>query len=657
MKCILITGKDSYIGTSLENWLMREPDKYKVDTVDMKDESWKGKDFSKYDVVFHVAGIAHVSSDSRMEDLYYKVNRDLTIETAAKSKIEGVKQFVFMSSIIVYGDSNINKSVIDKSTIPIPTNFYGNSKLQAEEGIRHLESDNFKIVVLRPPMIYGKGSKGNYPRLANLAKKIPVFPDIDNERSMLHIDNLCEFIKGMIDIEESGLFFPQNKEYVNTSELVKTIAEVHCKKILMTRIFNPALRLVFGIGIVNKVFGNLVYEKSMSDYDKANYQIRTFKESIELTEIGNKYCNKVLFLVNHDLVIYNFRKELVERLLSDGHQVIISSPYGERIDDLVKMGCKYIEAKIERHGTNPLNDLKLLSYYNRLMRDVKPDVVLTYTIKPNIYGGLAAKKLKIPYIANITGLGTAVEKKSIIQQITIILYKLAFANIQRVFFQNEENMKFFRDNNIVINKHRLLPGSGVNLDHFQVLDYPSDDTTEFAFISRIMKEKGIDQYIQVAEYITKKYPNVKFHVCGFCEEAYEGTLYDLQNKGILTYHGMIRDIRDILKKTHCTIHPTYYPEGLSNVLLESAASGRPIITTDRSGCREVVDQGINGFMIKQKDSNDLIGIVEKFLDMKYDDKKKMGLNGRKKVVEEFDRQIVVNAYIEEIEIIINQSNV
>lgn len=284
MKNILITGKNSYIGTSLENWLLREPDKYKVDTVDMKDGSWKEKDFSQYDVVFHVAGIAHVSSDPKREALYYEVNRDLTIETAEKAKAEGVKQFIFMSSIIIYGDSSGNKRVIDKNTIPTPSNFYGNSKLQAEEGIKILESDDFKIVVVRPPMIYGKGSKGNYPRLANMAKKTLVFPNIDNERSMLHIDNLCEFIKLMIDYEETGLYFPQNKEYVKTSELVKTIADVHGKKIVMTKLFNPVIRLMFGIGIVNKVFGNLVYEKSMSDYDNANYRIRTFKESIELTE-------------------------------------------------------------------------------------------------------------------------------------------------------------------------------------------------------------------------------------------------------------------------------------------------------------------------------------------------------------------------------------
>lgn len=221
MKHVLITGKNSYIGTSVEKWLMREPDKYQVDTIDMVDGSWKQKDFSQYDVVFHVAGIAHVSSDPKMESLYYKVNRDLAIETAAKAKTDGVAQFIFMSSIIVYGDSSSHKRVIDRTTVPNPSNFYGDSKLQAEEGIRALETDLFKVVILRPPMIYGKGSKGNYPRLASLARKTPIFPDIDNERSMLHIDNLVEYIKLMIDYGESGLFLPQNAEYVKTSEMVR----------------------------------------------------------------------------------------------------------------------------------------------------------------------------------------------------------------------------------------------------------------------------------------------------------------------------------------------------------------------------------------------------------------------------------------------------
>lgn len=284
MKKVLITGANSYIGTSFENWLSKYPEQYIVDTVDMKDGSWREKDFSSYDVVFHVAGIAHVSSDPKLKELYYQVNRDLTIETANKAKAEGVKQFIFMSSIIVYGDGGREKRVIDRNTKPTPSNFYGDSKLQAEEGIRLLDDDIFKIVILRPPMIYGKGSKGNYPKLSKAAQKLPVFPDIENERSMLHIDNLCEFIRLMIDNEESGLFFPQNAEYVKTSEMVRLIAEVHGKKIKLTKVFNPILKKMYGINIVNKVFGNLVYDKSISIYDKANYWVRNFRETIDMTE-------------------------------------------------------------------------------------------------------------------------------------------------------------------------------------------------------------------------------------------------------------------------------------------------------------------------------------------------------------------------------------
>ena len=275
--------------------------------------------------------------------------------------------------------------------------------------------------------------------------------------------------------------------------------------------------------------------------------------------------------------------------------------------------------------------------------------MLTYTIKPNIYGGIACRLFKAPYIANITGLGTAVENKGMLQKIAIILYRIAFKDIKCVFFQNEENRRFFIDNNIAVGKDRLIPGSGVNLEHFNVLNYPPDDIVEFAFISRIMKEKGIEQYLEAAEYIKNKYPNTRFHVCGFCEEDYQDRLEEMQSKGIIIYHGMLCDVREILKITHCTIHPTYYPEGMSNVLLESAACGRAIITTNRSGCREIVDDGVSGYLVKQKDSIDLIEKIEQFLALSLEDKKRMGLAGRKKVEKEFDRKIVVDAYMEEIE--------
>lgn len=280
MKRVLITGKNSYIGTSLENWLMREPDKYKVDTVDMKDGSWKEKDFSLYDVVFHVAGIAHIKETSDNQDLYYKVNRDLAYETAQKAKEDGVEQFIFLSSMSVYG---IENGVIDKNTPLTPNSAYGKSKIEAEELINKLQDDTFTVATLRPPMVYGKGCRGNYPKLAGLALKTPIFPKVDNKRSMIYIDNLSEFVKQLIDNRNGGLFFPQNAEYVNTSEMVRLIAETYGKRMVMTKLFNPLLRLL-NVSTVNKVFGDLVYDMSIS----SNISLVPFSETIKQTEKNRK---------------------------------------------------------------------------------------------------------------------------------------------------------------------------------------------------------------------------------------------------------------------------------------------------------------------------------------------------------------------------------
>ena len=281
MKKILITGANSYIGVSFENW-MKQFDGYDIDTIDMIDGTWREFDFSKYDVVFHVAGIAHSDPKPEMKDLYYKVNTELAVETAEKAKQSGVGQFIFMSSIIVYGSNNY---YIDKNTQPMPKNFYGDSKLQADIRLQRLKCDSFNVVCIRPPMIYGKGSKGNYPRLSALAKKTPVFPDVHNKRSMLHIDNLCEFVRLMIDNNESGIFYPQNKEYVNTAELVKTIAAVSGKKVITTQLFNFVLKpLSKKVTTFNKLFGDMVYDKSMSDYADWAYCLNDFEKSIMCTE-------------------------------------------------------------------------------------------------------------------------------------------------------------------------------------------------------------------------------------------------------------------------------------------------------------------------------------------------------------------------------------
>ena len=359
---------------------------------------------------------------------------------------------------------------------------------------------------------------------------------------------------------------------------------------------------------------------------------------------------RILFMVNHDVVIYNFRLEIVERFINDGHEVHISSPYGERIDDLVKLGAIFHEIKMERHGMNPIVELKILKAYKKLLKEIKPDICLGFTIKPNIYGAIAARKLGIPFVANITGLGTAVENPGMAQKISILLYRYAFKKVQRVFFQNEENRKFFDNHKLARGKGMIIPGSGVNLERYPYREYPTDDgVVRFAFISRIMKEKGIDQYLDAAEAVRAKYGDkVEFHVCGFCEAEYDGRLQDEHKKRTVNYHGMIRDVTGFMGEMNCIIHPTYYPEGISNVLLEASATGRPIITTDRSGCREVVENEVNGYMISCKSSESLIEAIEKFMKLTWEEKKNMGMAARNKVKREFDRQIVVEKYVDEV---------
>ncbi len=374
-------------------------------------------------------------------------------------------------------------------------------------------------------------------------------------------------------------------------------------------------------------------------------QIKKNKEKkVKISKEKKKNKKKILFLVNHDVVIYNFRLEIVERFLTDGHEVHISSPYGERIDDLMALGAIFHEIEMDRHGMNPKEEIEIYRAYKKLLKDIKPNIVFGFTIKPNIYGAMAARKYKIPFVANITGLGTAVENGGWKQKIFIMLYKYAFRGIQRVFFQNEENRQFFLDHKIALSVHAMLPGSGVNLERFPYREYPKDDVIKFAFISRIMKEKGIDQYLEAAEVVKRKYNNVEFHVCGFCEDEYDGMLQQKNDEGIVVYHGMIREVSEFMGEMHCIIHPTYYPEGISNVLLEACSTGRPIITTDRSGCKEVVEDGINGYMIPQKNVEFLVKAIEKFLTLNRQEKINMGLMARRKVEKEFDRNLIVKMY-------------
>ena len=366
---------------------------------------------------------------------------------------------------------------------------------------------------------------------------------------------------------------------------------------------------------------------------------------------------KILVLANFGMGLYNFRKELLEELIKQGNDVYISLPNDEYIPKLKKMGCKFINTNLDRRGTNPLADLKLLLNYVRIIKNIKPDVVLTYTIKPNVYGGIACSITKTPYITNITGLGTSVENKGIIQKITLMLYKLGLKKASCVFFQNKTNQMFFEDNRIVESKTTLIPGSGVNLQQHRFEEYPlNDDKIRFLFIGRIMKAKGIEELLEAAKLIKENYPNAQFDLIGGIEENYNEEIDNLEKLHIIKYHGQQEDVHSFIKKSHATILPSYH-EGLANVLLESASSGRPVLASRVPGCIETYEDGLTGFGFEAMNVDSLVEAIIKFIKLPYDEKSEMGIAGRRKIENEFDRNTVINTYLQEINLITNRGNI
>lgn len=360
---------------------------------------------------------------------------------------------------------------------------------------------------------------------------------------------------------------------------------------------------------------------------------------------------RVLILGNSSLVVFGMRGELIQRLVKEGCDVIVSFPsgsIGKEENPYKEYGCTYVETAIDRRGTNLFRDTVLLKNYIKLLKKTKPDVVLTYTVKCSIYGGMACRLMKIPCIVNITGLGKGLAEGGLKQRLLIMLYKVAVKSAACVFFQNQSDRQFFVDHGIRYQKDGLLPGSGVNLEKYVPIPYPEDEKIVFTYIARVMKAKGIDEFLEAAKAIKQEYPNTEFHICGFYEDDYKDIIEEAQKQGIVTYHGQVSDVRPFEAMSHCIVLPTYHPEGISNVLLEAAACARPIITTNRPGCKEVVDDGITGFLMKEKDSQDLIAKMKTFIAMKNPDREVMGQKARKKVEQEFDRQIVVEAYLTEI---------
>lgn len=353
---------------------------------------------------------------------------------------------------------------------------------------------------------------------------------------------------------------------------------------------------------------------------------------------------KVLLLANNEYTIYGFRRELIDKLLELGHETHISFPVGEYTPYFLEKGCQIHDLSISQHGMNPIKDISLVFQYIRLIKKVKPDFVLTYTIKPNVYGGFACGLLKKPYAATITGLGAAFEKNGLMTRLALFLYKMGLRKSSTVFFQNKSHSELFNKNNIAKGKHQLVSGSGVNLKVHVFEEYPPDNKTSFLFVGRVMKDKGIYELVEAFKNKSTNKSNIELKVVGPASENDEINIKEFEEQGILTYYGKQSDVHKFMKDAHAIVLPSYH-EGMANVLLEAGACGRPVIASDIPGCREAFEEGMNGFGVEPQSAESLSNAINKFLDLSYEQKKQMGINARQKIENDFDRNIVVNTYI------------
>lgn len=350
---------------------------------------------------------------------------------------------------------------------------------------------------------------------------------------------------------------------------------------------------------------------------------------------------KILIITNHSYMLYQFRRELICELMKE-NEVVLSMPFVGHEGDFMKMGLRCIDTSLERRSTNPITDLKLFISYLQILRQEKPDMVITYSIKPNVYGGIACQIKRIPYYVNVQGLGTAFQKKRLARIVTI-MYRMALNKAETVFFENEENADLFRRKHIVSpEKIVALKGAGINLEHYEYVPYPQSDCIRFLFVGRIMKEKGVDELFYAARRLKKEFKDrFALDIVGFFEDAYKEEVNRLQQEGVITFRGFQKDVRPYYGSCSCVVLPSYH-EGMSNVLLEGAAVGRPLITSDIPGCREAVEDGRNGFLCEVKSGESLYRAMKKFLEIPYLHREEMARLGRARMQEQFDKKVIVD---------------
>ena len=642
-KKVLITGANSYIGESFQVFAEENYEKnFEIDTLDMLDPEWRKKDFSAYDIVYHVAGIAHADVGNVSEEVkqkYYAVNTDLSIEVARKAKEEGVKEFIFMSSMIVYGDSAPygKRKIIDENTVPHPANFYGDSKLQADVGVRELADTNFKVIVLRPPMIYGKGSKGNYPILAKLAKKLPIFPEVTNERSMLHIDNLCEFLCQIMLIKEitneSVVLIPQNVEWTKTSDMVHEIAKVSGKKIISLKMLAPAVwiggKIPGKIGeLVNKAFGNNAYSQDMSEYEGIDYRMVDLKESVEKTE-GNiqKKKPKALIVASVASMIDQFNMQNIELLLENGYDVdvacnckegntISDERISELIDKLKKKNVTTYHVPIPRKVTDIKDIIYSIKFIKKMYTENRYTLMHCHSPIGSVVARVAAiserkKGMKVIYTAHGFHFYKGAPKKNWLIFYPIERICSSFTDV--LITINKEDYAFAKKH-MKANQVEYVPGVGNDTKKFIIPNFNvAEKTAELGLKDKDIMILSVGELNQnknhevVVRAISKlKNPNVHYFIAGkgdkeqYLDELAKELDVNLRLLGYRT------DIIELLNTADIFAFSSFR-EGLSVALMEAMAAGLPCVVSRIRGNVDLIEDGINGYLC---DPNDEVSFCE-----------------------------------------------
>lgn len=669
---ILITGAHSYIGESFEEYANKKyGNNFEIDTIDMIDGTWRKFDFTSYDVVFHVAGIAHADLGNVSEELkkkYYAVNTDLAIEVAKKSKEAGVKQFVFMSSMIVYGDSaNYGKKrVITLNTCPAPANFYGDSKWQADKGVRALADETFNVTVLRPPMIYGRGSKGNYPILAKLAKNLPIFPKVNNERSMLHIDNLCEFLCKIMLLGKGGVFFPQNGEYTRTSEMVKEIAKLSGKNVIECILLTPAVFFGSKIpgkigGMINKAFGNMTYDQEMSEYSGLKYRVVDLKESIKRTEcdINNDNKPRALILASVASMIDQFNRHNIQLFLDNGYQVdvvcnckegntISDNRVKELVDSLATKGVRVIHVPIPRKITNIKDIIASLKITKKICNENCYEVLHCHSPIGSVVARIAAKKarkyrgMKVIYTAHGFHFYKGAPKKN-----WLIFYPIEkkYSKLTDILITINKEDYAFAKKHMNASQVEYIPGVGIDTEKFSIENFDKQNKrkelgiglTEIMLLSvgELNQNKNHEVILKALSELNN--PMIHYFIAGKGEK--ENQLISLAEELGVNLHllGYRTDIIELLNSADLFVFPSFR-EGLSVALMEAMAAGLPCVVSDIRGNVDLIDSN-GGFLCNPNDVTAFsrsIDLIAKSTEMRYS----MG-DYNKEIMKNFDVSKVI----------------